>query len=263
MLQRSIEEVSMSDRKFKAPRPAKAKAPSVLENPAAFQGQPVVEAAFHAPETLVPVCATETALVEAVEIAALAPVELDHAEIVEVAHVIAEAAPAEAIKTIKQEGYTMNAQINETIENTTQAGRVAADRFQAAFGDVNERAKSAMEKSAKVVEEMTELTRGNMEALVASSKAAARGVETLTQEAADFSRRQFEGASTALKGMTEVKSATDLFRIQSDFARAQFDAMVSESSKMSEAVIKLAGDVAQPITNRYSVAAERVKTLAV
>ena len=156
----------------------------------------------------------------------------------------------------------MNAQINETIENTTQAGRVAADRFQAAFGDMNERSKTAMEKGAKIMEEMTELTRGNVEALVASSKAAARGVESLTQEAADFGHRQFEQASTALKSVTEIKSATDLFRMQSDFARAQFDAMVAESSKMSEAMIKLAGDVAQPITSRYSVAAERVKTLA-
>ncbi len=249
----------MSDRKLKAARSAKAAAPSVLENPAAFGSQPVGETTFEVPEALVPVCATETAPVEAIEIAAVAPIELDPAE---VAHVIAEAAQAEAPQTIHQEEITMNAQINETIENTTQAGRVAADRFQAAFGDVNERAKSAMEKSAKVMEEMTELTRGNMEALVASSKAAARGVETLTHEAADFGRRQFEEASSALKSMTEVKSATDFFRMQSEFARAQFDAMVSESSKMSEAVIKLAGDVAQPITSRYSVAAERVKTLA-
>jgi hypothetical protein len=250
----------MSDRKFKAPRPAKAKAPSVLENPAAFQAAPVAATQFEAPEAIVPICAVDTAPVEALELAAAMPVALDPAE---VAHVIAEAVPAEATHINHQEGITMNAQINETIENTTQAGRVAADRFQAAFGDINERSKTAMEKSAKIMEEMTELTRGNVEAMVASSKAAARGVETLTQEAADFGRRQFEGASSALKGMTEIKSATDLFRMQSDFARAQFDAMVAESSKMSEAMIKLAGDVAQPIASRYSVAAERVKTLAV
>jgi len=249
----------MSDRKFKAPRPAKAKAPSVLENPAAFSAEPVAATVFEAPEVIVPVCAIDTAPVEAIEIAATMPIELDPAE---VAQVIAEAVPAEATHTTHQEGITMNAQINETIENTTQAGRVAADRFQAAFGDMNERSKTAMEKGAKIMEEMTELTRGNVEALVASSKAAARGVESLTQEAADFGRRQFEQASTALKSVTEIKSATDLFRMQSDFARAQFDAMVAESSKMSEAMIKLAGDVAQPITSRYSVAAERVKTLA-
>jgi phasin family protein len=247
----------MSDRKA---RKNKAAQHSVLENPAVaaeLQGG----AEFHVPETLVAPCAIETAPVEALEIVAAAPVAIDPAELAQA--VTAEAAPAEAAHSIEQEGPTvMTDQINETIENTTQAGRVAADRFQAAFGDVNARAKTGMEKSAKVMEEMTELTRGNVEALVASSKVAARGVETLTQEVADFNRRSFEEASTTLKSFTEVKTAADFFRLQSDFARAQFDAMVSESSKLSETMLKLAGDVAQPLTNRYTVAAERVKTLA-
>jgi phasin family protein len=224
---------------------------------------------FEVPETLVAPCAIATAPVEAIEIAAAQPVALDPVDVAEaVAEMTAKPIPAEAVSadaihtTTQQEDKIMNAQINETIENTTQAGRVAADRFQSAFGDVNERAKTTMEKSAKIMEEMTELTRGNVEALVASSKVAARGVETMTQEVADFSRRSFEEASSTMKSFTEVKSPTDLFRLQSDFARAQFDAMVAESSKMSEAMIKLAGEVAQPITSRYSVAADRVKTLA-
>jgi phasin family protein len=258
----------MSDRKV---RKNKAAQPSVLENPATV-AEPQGAAEFHIPETLVAPCAVETASVEALEMVATAPVVVDSAELAEIvaraaepapAIVTAEAAPATAIQSIEQEGPTiMTDQINETIENTNQAGRVAADRFQSAFGDINERAKTGMEKSAKVMEEMTELTRGNVEALVASSKVAARGVESLTQEAADFGRRSFEGASAAMKSFTEVKSASDFFRLQSDFARAQFDAMVSESSKLSETMLKLAGDVAQPLTNRYTVAAERVKTLA-
>jgi phasin family protein len=138
----------------------------------------------------------------------------------------------------------------------------AADRIQAAFGDVNERAKTAVEKSAKLLEEATELTKGNVEALVASSKIAAKGVETLSQEAADYGRRSFEEASAALKSFAEVKSPTDFFKLQSDYARSAFDSFVAESSKASEKVIKLAGEVAEPITSRYAVAAERVKTLA-
>src|SRR3546814_2327930 len=97
---------------------------------------------------------------------------------------------------------------------------------------------------------------------VASSKIAAKGVETLGQEAADYGRKSFEEASAALKSFAEVKSPTDFFKLQSDYVRSAFDNLVAESSKMSEAVIKLAGEVAEPITSRYTVAAERVKTLA-
>ncbi len=143
-----------------------------------------------------------------------------------------------------------------------QAGVFAADQIKNVFGDVNERAKVAMERSAKIVEELTDLTRGNVEAMVASSKVAAKGVETLSQDAAEYSRKSFEEASATLKSFAEVKSATDFFKLQSDFARSAFDAAVAESARVSEAFIKIAGDVAEPITSRYTVAAERVKTLA-
>jgi phasin family protein len=149
-----------------------------------------------------------------------------------------------------------------TKTNGIEAGQFAAEQFKTVFGDVNERAKAAVERSAKIVEEFADLTRGNVEAFVASSKVAAKGVETLSQEAAEYSRKSFEDASSALKSIVEVKSATDLFKLQGDFARAAFDSAVAESARLSEAVLKIAGDVAEPITSRYTVAAERVKTLA-
>jgi phasin family protein len=154
----------------------------------------------------------------------------------------------------------------KTMANTNQkaaeTGQIAAEQFRAAFGDINERAKAAAEKSAKIAEELADLTRGNVEAFVASSKIAAKGVETLSQDAAEYSRKSFEEASAALKSFAEVKSATDFFKLQGDYARSAFDAAVAESARVSETVLKLAGDVAEPINSRYTVAAERVKTLA-
>jgi phasin family protein len=137
-----------------------------------------------------------------------------------------------------------------------------ADRLQAVFGDVNERARTQIERNTRIAEEMTELSKGNVEAMVASTKVVAKGLETVGQEVADFSRKSFEDASAALKSFTQVKSATDFFRLQSEFARTQFDGLVAESSKLSETMIKLAGDVAEPLASRYSVAAERVKAVA-
>ena len=134
-----------------------------------------------------------------------------------------------------------------------------ADRLQAVFGDVNERARTQIERNTRIAEEMTELGKGNVEAMVASTKLVAKGLETVGQEVAEYSRKSFEGASAALKSFTEVKSASDFFRLQSEFARTQFDGFVAESSKLSETMIKLAGDVAEPLASRYSVAAERVK----
>jgi phasin family protein len=175
-------------------------------------------------------------------------------------------AKAAARKTVRKAVRTakrIQTQGVETMNKQTKdAGLFAADQIKNVFGDANERAKTAMEKSAKIAEEIADLTRGNVEAFVASSKVAAKGVETLSQDAAEFGRKSFEEASATLKSFAEVKSATDFFKLQSDFARSAFDAAIAESARASETFLKIAGDVAEPITSRYTVAAERVKTLA-
>lgn len=154
---------------------------------------------------------------------------------------------------------TATNQIDRGTKTMTNEAKKAAERFQSVFGDVNAQTKTAIERNSKLAEELTALTQGNVEAFVASSRVAAKGAETIGQDIAAYSRKSFEDASSALKSFAEVKSPTDFFRLQADFVRNQFDSAVAESSKLSEQVIKLAGDVAQPLTNRYSVAAERVK----
>jgi phasin family protein len=168
---------------------------------------------------------------------------------------------AKAAKPVRAAAKTIvKTQTEGTRKMKNEANKVA-DRMQAVFGDANERAKDAFERNTRFAEEMTELAKGNVEALVASTKVAAKGIEKLGNEVAEFSRKSFEDASSAVKGFAEVKSPTDFFRLQTEFARTQFDSMVSETSKMSETMIKLAGDMVEPISSRYAVAAERVKNV--
>ena len=160
------------------------------------------------------------------------------------------AAPVEAPATIKKD-----IKMTETITN-------AAAQGQAYFTDFTAKAKAAAEKGAKSFEEMNEFGKGNIEALVESGKIAAKGLETLGQGYADFARKQFETTTAAFKGFAAVKSPTELLKLHSDYVRGQFDSLVAESSKNTEALLKLAGEVAQPISNRVALAAEKVKIAA-
>ena len=148
-------------------------------------------------------------------------------------------------------------------ENTMEATiQDATTKTQALFGDANERAKAAFEKSTKMFEEMNAFGKGNIEAVVESSKIAAKGLESFGQEAADYTRKQFEGATAMMKSFASVKSPTELFKLQSDYFRQSFDSLVAESSKHTEAMLKLAGEVAQPLSNRVALAAEKAKIAA-
>ena len=198
--------------------------------------------------------AAETPAVEqpAAPVLETAPVETPAVETVietvtETVAVAAEKAPA----IIKKEVTKMN----ETIKD-------AAEKGQAYFAEFSAKAKAAAEKSAKAFEDINEFGKGNVEALVESGKIAAKGFETLGQDYADYARKQFETATAAFKGFAAVKSPTELFKLQSDYVRGQFDSFVAESSKNTEAVIKLAGDVAKPISNRVALAAEKIKVAA-
>jgi phasin family protein len=50
-------------------------------------------------------------------------------------------------------------------------------------------------------------------------------------------------------------------QLQGEFARASFDRMVAEGSKLTESMVKLAGEAFQPLQNRASANADRFNTL--
>jgi phasin family protein len=165
------------------------------------------------------------------------------------------ARPAEPA-AITVEGPAEMATIEQTVSENSQAG---AERAQAMFGDMNARAKSAMEKSGKVIEEMTDFSKGNVEALVASGRAATKGAEALFQNAAEYSRRNYEKATSIFQSFAGVKSPTELMQLQSELAKSSFDTAIADVSKASESYVKYVSDVMEPIQNRFAVAVDKMK----
>ena len=147
----------------------------------------------------------------------------------------------------------------DTVKKTAEA---ATERAKEMFGDINERAKTAMEKGTEVAREIGEFSKGNVEAVVASARIAAEGTGEIAREAAEFGRQRFETMTGTIKQAASVKSPTEFFQLQNDYAKGAFESMVQEGSKLSEAWLKLAGEVAEPISNRFAVAADKVKQAA-
>lgn len=235
----------------KAAKPA-AKAP-VKRTPAKSATPASVPAEAKPAPVPAPVIAETPAKEQpAVPVLETAPVETPAVETVtETVTETVAAAAQEAPATIKKEVTRMN----DTIKD-------AAEKGQAYFADFSAKAKAAAEKGAKAFEDMNDFNKGNVEAFVESGKIAAKGLEAFGQGYADYARKQFEGTTAVLKSFAGAKSPTEFFKLQSDFVRGQFDSFVAESSKNTEAMIKLAGDVAKPISNRVAIAAEKIKVAA-
>ncbi|WP_336967735.1 phasin family protein [Sphingobium aromaticiconvertens] len=167
--------------------------------------------------------------------------------------------PAPTAQDVRAEGTKM---MNDVIETGKKFAEDAKAKMETAYADLNEKAKAGVEKSTKALEEISDITKGNVEALVESGKIAAKAMETLGQDAVDYSRKNYEKATATIKSFSTVKTPTEFFQLQSQLFASAFDDFSKQSAKGSEAFIKLANEVSQPLTARVTVVTDKIKSLA-
>ena len=101
--------------------------------------------------------------------------------------------------------------------------------FQSLFAEAGERSQEAAKKSQKVAQELADLARANVEAMVEAGRVATEGARSIGQDAVARSREGAEQAADAIRSLAEAKSPTEFIQLQSEFARTSFDRMVAES----------------------------------
>lgn len=215
--------------------------------------EPVAKKPGRKPKAVEEVIEAKPVVVEPVE----EPVSVTVEEAIETP--ITVEAMVEAAKEVEQKGTEI---MSDVMETTKKYAEEAKERFESAFAEISEKAKTGVEKSTKAFEELSDLAKGNVEAFVESGKIATKGVEAIGQDAAEYGRVSFEKASAAMKTFAAVKSPAEFFKLQSELLSSSFDAFAKETAKSSEAFLKLAGDVVQPISTRVAVVTEKVRSIA-
>ncbi|NLR73084.1 TIGR01841 family phasin [Novosphingobium sp. ERN07] len=184
------------------------------------------------------------------------------------------AAPAPAVKPASKRPFTATPsvkQISAAPKATTAPKKELfamatttemTEKMSAAFKDAQEKAKAALEKGQAAFGDAGEFAKGNVEAVVESSKIFASGLQEMTKGYVAETKSVFETMTADVKDLTTVKSPTEFFEKQSALMRKNFDAAVAASSKNSEALLKLANEAFQPISTRVSLAVEKMKQAA-
>jgi phasin family protein len=218
------------------PAPVPAPIPAPVPEPvvAAAPVKPPVAAPAAAPATVVPIANLITAKL-------LNPLDL-----------VKEPIMATAFETttdaVKNTVNTLNAQTEAAVNN----GKAAMEQVAA-------KSKEAVEASMKSLDELSDMARANVDALIASARVATAGVEQVMTHLTEVSKSSFEATTAAVKGLAAAKTPNELMQLQSDFAKAQFDHAVSEYSKLSEMMVKLAGEVMEPVQNQVALATDKMK----
>ncbi|WP_416832810.1 MAG: phasin family protein [Erythrobacter sp.] len=168
------------------------------------------------------------------------------------------AAPKAAAPTPNNSPVT---KLKDTIMATAQKTDFTAQAKEMA-ADVQERVKGAYAKAGEFASEAGEFNKANLDAVVASGKIFFAGAQQLVRENVETGKTVVETVTEDVKKVASVKSPTELMQLQGEIARRNFDAVVSFGSQRTEAWVKLYNDAFAPISNRVSVAAEKVSKAA-
>lgn len=176
------------------------------------------------------------------------------------------AAPAAAVKPATKRPFTATPSVKKTsavLKDAAPRKELFAmatttemtEKMTAAFKEAQEKAKAAFGDAG-------EFAKGNVEAMVESTKILSNGLQEMTKGYVAETKSVFEAMTADVKELTTVKSPTEFFEKQSALLRKNFDAAVAASSKNSEAMLKLANEAFQPISTRVSLAVEKIKKAA-
>src|SRR5258708_1578251 len=92
----------------------------------------------------------------------------------------------------------------------------------------NQAFKESLERSIAAMSEMNAYSKKNLEALIASATATAKGVETVGARAMAFSKKSIEGQIAAAKALAAAKSIQEAVELQTGFAKSAFETYVAE-----------------------------------
>jgi phasin family protein len=162
---------------------------------------------------------------------------------------------------------TTNAQVSEpTLTELKEKIMATANKkspdFSTIVTDIKDKAKAAYEKGSSIASEVGEFTKGNLDAMVESGKIFASGAQELGRDYVEESKSAFETITADMKKIAAVKSPTEFFQLQGELARRNFDAAIAFSSKSSEKIVKLSNETLAPISNRVSIAVEKISKAA-
>jgi phasin family protein len=117
--------------------------------------------------------------------------------------------------------------------------------------------KEGITRTMKTAEEVVAFSQGNVEAMIKSGQIWSAGMQDLSKQMASSMQASYEEAMAAFKAMTSVKSFKEAVDLQVGFARSAVEKSMTESSKYTDASMKLAEQAIAPISGRMTMAAEK------
>jgi phasin family protein len=137
-----------------------------------------------------------------------------------------------------------------------ETAKSTVDQFTAASGAAF---KDGVEKTLSAFNEANTHSKKNLEAVVASVTAAAKGAESVGAQAMAFSKKTFDDQVAAARSLASAKSLQEVVELQTSFARSFLETYMAEMGKLTETVSSSVKDSLKPLNERVTDVVERLQ----
>jgi phasin family protein len=122
--------------------------------------------------------------------------------------------------------------------------------------------KTTIDSLTKTTEKITSFGQGNVEAIVKSSQVWAAGCQAISKTMAATAQANLDQTMSTWKAMLSIKSLKEAMDLRTSLTHASIETVFAETSKLTNASMKLAEETIAPITERITLAAEKFKNPA-
>jgi phasin family protein len=140
--------------------------------------------------------------------------------------------------------------------SAAETAKSTVEQFTAASGAAF---KDGVEKTLAAFSEANTHSKKNLEAVVASVTAAAKGAETLGAQAMAFSKKTFDDQVAAARSLAGAKSVQEVVELQTGYARSFLENYMAEFGKLTETVSTSVKDSMKPLNERVTDMVERIQ----
>lgn len=137
-------------------------------------------------------------------------------------------------------------------KDTRKQAETTAAEAQKTVGEGVEKMTRGMEHAASIGQE-------NLNAVVTSSRIAAKAHETAGAEVAAFTKKSYEDSLAAAKDFASAKTLPELVEKQTAYARTALETYVSEATRINDIYVSATREAFQPLNDQFTRTVEMVR----
>ena len=107
-------------------------------------------------------------------------------------------------------------------------------------------------------EDFQSFGKDGVDVYVASATAFGKGMQTITAEAVDFSRKSFERGTEAFEKASSAKSFDKVLEVQQGYAKEAYEAFLGQVNKFGELYLATAKEAYKPFETKLTAITPKV-----